>query len=219
MGRTHREWLRCFWLLALGAGGFGASCGGDDAGGGSLCASFESRLRECGLLSAGKSSCDVTQDRSDAARCALDCLTQIDCATLSLFACSTNVPTTADSASFDDCVTQCAVKFGFHCAAPQGGPTAVPPDYVCDGEADCADASDEASCEQFDCGNGEQVPAIWFCDGAPDCSNGTDEGDGCDHFSCSDGSQVPASFQCDAFNDCADGSDEAGCGLATLQCQ
>jgi hypothetical protein len=176
-------------------------------------------MRECGLLGTGATNCDVSEEQRASAGCALDCLSKVDCDTLTRFACSETAPATADAASFNDCVTQCAEKFGFHCVAPQGGPTAVPPDFVCDGEPDCADASDEAGCAQFDCGNGEQVPAIWFCDGAPDCGNANDEGDGCEHFSCADGSEVPASFQCDAYNDCADGSDEAGCGLAQLQCQ
>jgi hypothetical protein len=211
--------MSCFWFLALGAGGLGASCGGDGDGGASICDSFDNHMRECGLLSAGASACDVPEDQREGASCALDCLSQIDCTTLSTFFCATDVPNTPSAVSFNDCVLQCAEQFGFHCANPQDGPVAVRSDFVCDGSADCADGSDEAGCEQFECGSGEQVPASWFCDGAPDCSDGSDEAAPCEHFSCADGSEVPASFHCDAFDDCADGSDEAGCGRAKLQCQ
>lgn len=219
MARAHRGWLTCFWLLILGASGLGAACGGDGDEGGRICDSVTSHLRECGLLSTGATTCDVPEEQREAASCAQACLSKTDCATLSLLVCSTDVPTTAGAVSFNDCATQCAERFGFHCADPQDGPVAVPRDFVCDGESDCADGSDESGCKQFDCGDGEQIPAIWFCDGAPDCGNGNDESSGCEHFSCGDGSQVPASFHCDAFDDCADGSDEGGCGLATLQCQ
>ncbi|MEY2935265.1 MAG: low-density lipoprotein receptor-related protein 2 [Pseudomonadota bacterium] len=200
------------------AGGLGASCGGDDEKDGDFCEQGASRLRECGLLSAGSSRCDIPAEEEDDASCSIACLVRAQCETLNAVFCTNEDPRTADSALLRDCTEDCTEQFGFRCPA-LGGAGAVPRGYVCDGEADCADSSDERDCETFDCGDGDVVPASWFCDGEADCSDGSDEGAGCEHLSCTDGRQLPASFQCDGFDDCGDGSDEAGCGLATSLCQ
>ncbi|KAK7494115.1 hypothetical protein BaRGS_00014588, partial [Batillaria attramentaria] len=66
----------------------------------------------------------------------------------------------------------------------------IPRDYLCDGEQDCSDGSDEVSCAT-------QEP------GAP-CR--------IDQFMCKREDQcVPASYQCDGEVDCQDRSDEIGC--------
>ncbi len=65
----------------------------------------------------------------------------------------------------------------------------VPDYWVCDGWDDCADAADEAGCD--------------------------DEPEGCadGEFDCGDGTCIPGSWECDVYwCDCGDCSDEADCG-------
>ncbi|CAK5089234.1 unnamed protein product [Meloidogyne enterolobii] len=114
-----------------------------------------------------------------------------------------------------------------------GGNECVKMEYVCDGERDCRDGSDELNCpskrhcepNEFKCNNEKCVQKMWLCDGDDDCGDGSDElnckqrkpGDLCQatEFSCKDGRQcVPSSFHCDGTNDCHDGSDEIGMGCS-----
>ncbi|XP_042746630.1 basement membrane-specific heparan sulfate proteoglycan core protein isoform X4 [Lagopus leucura] len=106
----------------------------------------------------------------------------------------------------------------------------VPRDYLCDGERDCTDGSDEEGCgtpspcepNEFKCRNGHCALKLWRCDGDNDCGDGSDE-TGCptkvpgmpcrpDQFSCVvSGACIPASYHCDEEPDCPDRSDEVGC--------
>lgn len=107
--------------------------------------------------------------------------------------------------------------------------------YLCDGDNDCLDGSDETSCptaacgsRTFRCNNTACVQATLRCDGDADCADGSDEWpETCgtetknkrtchgDQFQCANGECISSMWRCDGDDDCQDNSDEANCSKLT----
>ncbi|CAH0403273.1 unnamed protein product [Chilo suppressalis] len=95
-----------------------------------------------------------------------------------------------------------------------GRGSCVPWEYYCDGHADCADASDEASCATATTADTDTTTAAsTHHHHAHPNQHDTDKGGLCEEheFQCKNTECIRKEFRCDQRVDCLDGSDEAEC--------
>jgi hypothetical protein len=171
------------------------------------CGTLQARLRECGVLGAGRYHCDNYLDAAE--DCETSCLREAPCSGIEGFYCGFSGPVPR-------CFEGCIGLSPFTC-----DDGVVLSGYTrCNTVSDCTTGEDELDCPSvstYKCRNvDERVQSSLVCDGQPDCSDGSDETPGCaTELSCG-GIEVSGYQMCDGTETCSDGSDEPdGCAVAT----
>lgn len=127
------------------------------------CREREDRIGECGRVYR-TDPCTTPADR-----CRIGCVSQLSCDQWDEFGHGASLPLDVLA-----CLGPCSETFACEDASAD-----IEARWVCDGEYDCVDRSDERDCDFFECSDGSKISADYACDGDEDCGDGSDE-EGCE---------------------------------------
>lgn len=165
------------WWVALVLALCACDPAGDDGqDAGPVCPRLEARLRGCGLLTEGAFGCT----EPDGEDCVASCAPGASCDDLRAMSCE---GLAGSGTELDRCIGRCADRLDARCdngGCPRAVFTcsdgsSVEQREACDGQADCADGSDELGCPVFTCDDGTEIPARRRCKGGVECPDGSDE--------------------------------------------